>query len=187
MGPSNVPFEELDILIALILIVGLVRGVATGAVRQVVSLLGTVAAIVLSVELMSTVGAAVREIVPVSESFEHAIGFVVVFLVIQILLLLAVRLIEASIRLARLTPVNRLVGGVVGAGKAALLLSVLFLVLGFIEVPAQDDREGSVLYVPVASVFPVTWDYAARHLPRIRNLTDRFGKEVDHVLSTTLP
>jgi len=182
-----VPLEELDILIALVLVVGLVRGVATGAVRQVVSLLGTVAAIVLSLELMSTVGGAVREIVPVPESFEHAAGFIVVFLVIQIVLLFAVRLIEASIRVFRLTPVNRLVGGVVGAGKAALLLSVLFLVLGFFEVPAQGDREESVLYVPVASVFPVTWDYAARHLPRIRNLTDRFGKEVDHVISTNFP
>lgn len=178
---------SLDILIAIVLIAGLVRGVMTGAVRQVVSFLGTVVAIILSLELMGPVGSAAGRMVPVSESFEPALGFVVVFVVIQLGLIFAVRLVEAGIKVLRLSPVNRLVGAAVGSCKAALILSVIFLVLSFFDVPEKENRDESALYAPVASVFPATWDYAARHLPAIRNLSDRFGKDVEQALSTNLP
>lgn len=181
------PAESLDIIIAVALIAGLVRGVMTGAVRQVVSFAGTIAAIVLSLELMNPIGRLIDGIVPMSDAIAPTVGFVVVFLSIQIVLLFAVRLIEAVIKAFRLTPVNRMVGAGVGACKAALILSVAFMVLGLFEVPERENRDASVLYEPVASVFPVTWDYAARHLPMIRNLSDRFGKEVESVLSDRMP
>lgn len=181
------PIESLDILIAIVLIVGLARGVTTGAVRQIVSFLGTVAAIILALELMSPIGRFVGDAVPMADAIEPTVGFVVVFLAIQLGLLFAVRLVEAGIKAFRLTPVNRLVGAGVGTLKAALLLSVVFLVLGFFEMPEQENRQASVLYEPVASVFPATWEYAARHLPMVRNLSDRFGKDVEAVLSDRLP
>lgn len=180
------PLESLDILIAVALIVGVVRGVATGAVRQIVSFFGTVVAIVLAFQIMRPVGGALDSVLPVSESLQPVVGFVVVFLAIQVALIFVVRLIETGIKVFRLSPVNRIVGAVVGACKAALILSVVFLVLGFFDVPEEENRDASVLYAPVATVFPATWAYAARHLPMIRNLSDRFGKEVEEALSERL-
>lgn len=171
--------ESLDIIIVVVLIVGLVRGVATGAVRQVASFVGTIVAIVLGIELMAPVGDALG----VGESLEPVVGFVVVFAVVQLTLIFLVRMVETAINVVKLNPLNRLVGGVVGTGKAALLLSVLFLVLGFFEMPERENRDASTLYEPVASVFPRAWDYLAARLPHVRNLSDRFGKEVEDILS----
>ncbi|MEX0822646.1 MAG: CvpA family protein [Rhodothermales bacterium] len=179
--------EALDILIAIILVVGIVRGVVTGAVRQLISFLGTIVAIVLAMEVMDPVGAAAGNLLPMTESLEPVVGFITVFVAIQVVLLLAVRFIEAGVKALKLSPVNRVIGAAVGACKAALILSVLFLGLEFFDVPEEDNRDASVLYEPVASVFPVTWDYVALHLPMVRNLSDRFGKEVDRVLSDRMP
>ncbi len=179
--------ESLDILIVIALIVGMARGVTTGAVRQVVSFLGTVAAIMLALELMNTAGRLIRQAVPMSESLDPVVGFITVFLIIQFALIFAVRVIEAGIKAFRLSTMNRLAGAAVGACKAALMLSVFFLVSGFFDIPEEENQNASILYGPVATVFPATWDYAARHLPMFRDLTDRFGREVDDVLSNRHP
>lgn len=173
------PLESLDILIVLGLGLGLIRGIATGAVRQIVGFIGLIVAIVLGLELMNTVGSALG----IGGEVQPVIGFIVVFLVIQILLFVGVRLVEAAMAALSLSPVNRLAGGVVGTCKAALMLSVLFLVLGFFDVPESENRERSALYEPVAAVFPNTWDYVARHLPHVRRVSDRFGKEVESALT----
>lgn len=179
--------ESLDILIGIVLIIGLARGLATGAVRQIVSFAGTVVAIVLALELMDPIGSVVDRAIPMADSVEPVVGFIVVFLALQLVLLFLVRLVEAGIKVFRLSMVNRVVGAAVGVCKAALILSVLFLVLGFFDVPEEENRDASMLYEPVASVFPAAWDYAARHLPEVRNLSDRFGKEVEEALSVRLP
>lgn len=179
--------ESLDILIGIALLIGIGRGLVTGAVRQLVSFAGTLVAIVLALELMTPVGEALEAWLPMNDSLEPIVGFIVVFVLIQIAALLVVRLIEAGIKAFKLRPVNRAFGAVVGGLKAALILSVLFLVLGFFDVPEDRNRTASILYTPVASVFPATWNYAARHLPAIRNLSDRFGKEVEATLSDRLP
>lgn len=177
----------LDILIAAGLLIGLARGMSTGAVRQVVGLAGTVLAIVLALELMHPVGNAIGGILGAGAGIVPILGFIVVFAAVQLALYVLAKVIETSLKMLRLSVLNRAAGAVFGLCKATLLLSVLFLVLNFFNVPDSQNREVSVLYGPVAAVFPATWDFTARRFPAVRDLSDRFGEEVRGRFGDVLP
>ncbi len=167
----------LDILIAAGLLLGLIRGFATGAVRQIMGLAGTVLSIVLAVEFMRPVGDAAGGLLGLGPQVALVVGFVLVFGAGQLVLRLLARLIETSLKVLRLGIVNRACGAVLGACKAALLLSVLFLALDFFRAPTQEHRAASTLYGPVAAFFPASWDFVAGMFPSVRELSERFGRE----------
>lgn len=163
--------NALDILILLVLAGGMVRGFSTGIVRQVASVVGFVLAFILSVKLMDPVGALVVDSLGLSARTAPVVGFAVVFLAIQALLFLVIRMVEALVGALKLTAVNRVLGGAVGVFKAALVLSVLFLVLGYLGIPEKQAKVGSAFYQPVAMVLPQAWDYVAAKLPEVKRLS----------------
>ncbi len=181
------PSSILDILIAAGLLTGVARGLSTGAVRQVVGLAGTALAIVLALELMRPVGNAIGGILGAGAGVVPILGFIVVFAAVQLALYVLAKVIETSLKMLRLSMANRATGAIFGLCKAALLLSVLFLVLNFFNIPNPENREASALYRPVAAVFPATWDFVAERFPAVRNLPDRFGEEVRERFDDVLP
>lgn len=176
------PLHSLDILILLALAFGVIRGFMTGAIRQVVTLIGTVLAIILAVELMNPVGSAVGAAVGLSERFYPVAGLLAVFLIVQIAVLFAARALESVVKIVRLTIVNRAAGAIVGLGKAALVVSIIFVALAFFDVPEPDKREASLLYHDVAGVLPIAWDYVSEQIPKVKSMSDRMGREARAVL-----
>lgn len=176
--------QSLDILILLALGIGVVRGFMTGAVRQIVSFFGILIAIILAVQLMNPVGRMIGTALGASDALYPAIGLLAVFLLVQIVLFFVVRAVESAVKTFRLSTVNRMLGGAAGLAKAALILSLFFLGLAHFNIPEEDNRQNSVLYDPVASALPATWDYVAEHLPRIKSLSDRLGEKARTTLET---
>lgn len=168
----------LDWFILLILAGGLIRGFYVGAVRQVASLLGIVVALFLSVQLMHPIGALIVDTFGFSEGMGPIAGFVVVFIGIQLLFLALSRLLEKVLESLSLTLVNRAAGGALGGFKAALLLSVLFLVLSGMDVPNEETRKESVLYSPVASALPKTLEATSPYIPAAERASDAFGNSI---------
>jgi len=132
----------LDWFILAVLTGGVVRGVVVGAVRQVTSLLGLVVAFLMAVQFMHPIGALVVTSLGLSETLGPLAGFVVVFLGVQFVFFGVSRLVEGLLDALSLTVLNRAAGGALGAFKAALLLSVLFLVLG--DSDAQHGGSGEL-------------------------------------------
>jgi membrane protein required for colicin V production len=168
----------LDWFILLILAAGLVRGVMAGAVRQVASLVGLLLAFVAAVHLMRPVGALAAQSLGISDHMTPLVGFVVVFLGVQMVVVALARLLEALLDTLHLSIANRIVGGAIGGVKAIVLLSVVFLVLAHVEVPGPDTRQESRLYGPVASAVPVTWDSVADYVPVVKRVSNQFGTTV---------
>jgi len=168
----------LDWFILVVLAGGLIRGLMVGAVRQVASLIGLVLAFFLSVQLMHPVGALIVSSLGLSETTGPIAGFVVIFVGVQLLFLAVSRLLEQVLDTLSLSLVNRAAGGALGGFKAALLLSVLFLVLGGMEMPSEQVRTRSVLYAPVAETLPKTLDAASPYLPAARRALEAFGETV---------
>ncbi len=166
----------LDWFILVILTGGLIRGFVVGAVRQVASIAGLIVAFFLSVQLMHPIGALIVSSLGLSEAVGPIAGFVVIFVGVQLLFLAVSRLLEQVIDTLSLSLVNRAAGGALGGFKAALLLSVLFLVLGGMEVPSREAREQSVLYAPVAVALPKTLDAASPYLPAAEKASETFGE-----------
>ena len=168
----------LDWFILVILAGGLIRGFMVGAVRQVASLLGLVLAFFLSVQLMHPVGALIVSSLGLSEAVAPIAGFIVIFVGVQLLFLALSRLLERVLETLSLSLVNRAAGGALGGFKAALLLSVLFLVLAGMEMPSKQVRQRSVLYSPVAKALPETLDAASPYLPAAQRASETFGQTV---------
>ena len=168
----------LDWFILAILLGGLIRGYLVGAVRQVAGLLGLVAALLFSVEFMGSVGALIVASLGLAESVAPLAGFTVLFLGVYLLFLALARLLEQLFETLSLSPLNRAAGGAVGGIKAALLLSLLFLVLGGLELPEQETRNDSALYRPVAQLLPRTIEATEAWFPAAKRAADQLGRQV---------
>jgi membrane protein required for colicin V production len=168
----------LDWFILAILLGGLIRGYLVGAVRQVAGLLGLVAALLFSVEFMGSVGALIVASLGLAESVAPLAGFTVLFLGVYLLFLALARLLEQLFDTLSLSFLNRAAGGAVGGIKAALLLSLLFLVLGGLELPEQETRNDSALYRPVARLLPQTIEATETWFPAAKQAADQLGRQV---------
>ena len=164
----------LDLLILAGLAVGAVRGFGTGALRQVAGLVGVLLAFLVALQLMEPAGEMVVSSLGVSERVGPLLGFLVVFLLVQALAYAVVRAARGLLKTLGLSFVDRIAGGALGALKAALLLSVLFLVLGTFEIPEQTVRRQSDLYGPVASVLPAAWSLVSDNWQEVESLAEKF-------------
>ena len=173
----------LDLLVLAVLAFGLVRGLGTGAIQQAASILGVLIAFVLSLELMHEAGALIVESFAVSEEAAPLLGFVLVFIAVQVGVFVLVRIVKGLVGALKLTAVDRLLGGAVGAFKAALLLSVVFLVLDRFGFPDADARDASAFYAPIADVLPAAWAYVSETFPQVEALSEAFGDRVESELS----
>ena len=175
--------NTLDFIILIVLAGGLVVGLRAGLIKQVLSFAGLIVAFVLSFQLMKPVGAMAAGSLGISNDIAPLVGFVLVFLAVQVAVFAVIRSLQALVGALKLSGVNRLLGGAVGAFKASLALSVLFLVLGNFEVPSEETREESAFYEPVATMVPATWDYLAEAVPQLEQVSERFGNEVKEQIS----
>lgn len=175
----------LDWFILIVLAGGLIRGFMVGAVRQVASIAGLVVSFFLSVQLMHAVGGLIVVSLGLSEAVGPIAGFVVIFVGVQLLFLALSRLLERVLETLSLSLVNRAAGGALGGFKAALLLSVLFLVLSGMEMPSSQVRKQSMLYAPVATALPKTLDAASPYLPAAKRASETFGRTVRPQLRPT--
>ena len=172
----------LDLLVLAVLAFGLVRGLGTGAIQQVASILGLLVAFVLSVELMDEAGALIMESFAVSPDIAPLLGFALVFIAVQVVVFALVRVVKGLVGALKLTAVDRFLGGAVGAFKAALLLSVVFLVLDRFGFPDEDARAASAFYAPIADVLPAAWAYVSETFPHVQALSEAFGDRVESEL-----
>jgi len=168
----------LDWFILVILLAGLIRGYLVGAVRQVASLLGLVVALLFSVEFMGAMGTLIVESLGLASSVAPLAGFTVLFLGVYLLFLVLARLLEQLFDTLSLSVLNRAAGGAVGGVKAALLLSLLFLVLAGLELPEKETRNDSALYRPVAQLLPETIEATEDWFPAAKRAADQLGRQV---------
>lgn len=164
----------LDGILIVLVGAGVTQGYASGLVRQVASLVGILAGVIFGLALMTDVGLIVAQSLGLSPRVAPVAGFLLVFLSVQVALFALARLAETVIGTFKLTIVNRLAGGVLGAFKAALLASTLLMPLSFVNLPPASTRSDSVLYGPVSGLMPETWNRVAEHLPRIQNVRQQF-------------
>jgi len=174
----------IDILILVVIAGGLGRGFMVGAVRQVTGLIGVVLAFALAVQLMRPAGEMVVQSTGLAPSLVPVLGFISVFAGVQMVFFLLGQVVEHLIDALSLSPVNRLLGSVVGGFKSALLLSVAFLLFSHVNLPAQQTRNQSMLYEPVALVLPRTWSFAESHVPSLKSLSEEFGNRVQSQISS---
>jgi membrane protein required for colicin V production len=171
----------LDVIIILILAGGVASGFKNGFVGELASLAGLILGIWGAIKF-SWWTADLLEGFGLKFSLMPVISFIVTFLIITIIMQLIGGIISKLLEAIALNWVNRIAGIFAGVFKAAIFVSVIFLVLDAVSerhpiIPAS-VRSKSILYEPVSEMVPTLLPFLKlEELGKIRKKDDSPVKE----------
>ncbi|TXD50091.1 CvpA family protein [Polaribacter sp. IC073] len=147
-----------DIIIAALLIFGAVRGVMKGLFIEVASLVALIGGVYGAIHFSYFIGDFLKESVSWSEEYISLAAFAGTFIVIIIIISLLGKMLTKLADFAALGIINKLLGGVFGALKIGLILSIVFIFFGKMNdtIPFinKETLEESILYKPVKKIAP---------------------------------
>lgn len=123
--------STLDLIAIALLAILAVRGAFRGGIAEIIETAGTIGAAILTYQLYPTIAGVFR--LPTSGSLVELLGgFLIVFLGISILLALVGYWLKHLLRAIRLGTFDRLIGGVLGFVKGAVVVIVIAWCLNWI-------------------------------------------------------
>ncbi|APY08273.1 colicin V production protein [Winogradskyella sp. J14-2] len=149
----------IDIVLAALLLFGFIRGLFKGLFVEIASLVALVLGVYGAIHFSYFAADLMESKVDWNEKTINIVAFAITFVIIVLAISLAGKALTKLADFAALGLLNKLLGGVFGALKIGLILSVLLIVfnklnntLPFME---KEDLEKSVLYTPVKSLAPM--------------------------------
>jgi membrane protein required for colicin V production len=149
----------IDIVLGALLLFGLIRGAMKGLFVEVASLVALVLGVYGAIHFSGFAAEFLESKVDWTQKTINIIAFAITFVIIVLAISLAGKALTKLADFAALGIINTLAGGVFGALKIGLILSILLIVfnklnntLPFME---QEDLEESILYKPVKSLAPM--------------------------------
>tara|TARA_R100001369_G_scaffold72224_1_gene100196 strand:- start:48 stop:572 length:525 start_codon:yes stop_codon:yes gene_type:complete len=149
----------IDIVLGALLLFGLIRGGMKGLFVEIASLVALVLGVYGAIHFSGFAAQFLESKVDWNEKTTNIVAFATTFVIIVLVISLAGKALTKLADFAALGILNKLLGGVFGALKIGLILSVLLIVfnkmnntLPFME---KKDLEESMLYEPVKSIAPM--------------------------------
>ncbi|MEO1031329.1 MAG: CvpA family protein [Bacteroidota bacterium] len=149
----------IDIILAALILFGFIRGLFKGLFVEIASLLALVLGVYGAIHFSYFAADVLESRVDWNEKTINIVAFAITFVIIVLAISLAGKALTKLADFAALGMLNKLLGGVFGALKIGLILSVLLIVfsklnktLPFME---KEDLDKSALYEPVKSLAPM--------------------------------
>ncbi|MDY2586058.1 CvpA family protein [Winogradskyella aquimaris] len=149
----------IDIVLAALLLFGFIRGLFKGLFVEMASLVALVLGVYGAIHFSYFAADFLESKVDWNEKTINIVAFAITFVIIVLVISLAGKALTKLADFAALGLLNKLLGGLFGALKIGLILSILLIVfnklnntLPFME---KQDLEKSVLYEPVKSLAPI--------------------------------
>lgn len=148
-----------DIITAAILLFGFVRGLMKGLFVEVASLVAIVVGVYGAIHFSSFVSNWLKNSVSWDKNVVNLVAFCITFVIIILAIALLGKALTKIADFASLGILNKLLGGIFGALKFGLILSVLFIFFGkmnsTIPFVKQEVLDQSLLYKPVKKIAPL--------------------------------
>jgi membrane protein required for colicin V production len=149
----------IDIVLGALVLFGLVRGFMKGLFVEVASLVALLAGVYGAIHFSNFATEFLQNKTDWSEKTINITAFAITFVVIVLAIGLAGKALTKLADFAALGILNKLAGGVFGALKIALILSVVLNIFDKLNntIPFLDEetKQDSAFYEPVKSVFPL--------------------------------
>jgi len=149
----------IDIVLGALLLFGLIRGAMKGLFVEIASLVALVLGVYGAIHFSSFAAGFLEPNVNWNEKTINIVAFAITFVIIVLAISLAGKALTKLADFAAFGIINKLAGGLFGALKIGLILSVLLIIfnklnntLPFME---KEDLEESILYKPVKSLAPM--------------------------------
>ncbi|MBU2940959.1 CvpA family protein [Lacinutrix sp. C3R15] len=165
----------LDIILGALLLFGLVRGFMKGLFVEVASLVALVAGVYGAIHFSGFAAEFLDSRVGWEEKYVNILAFAITFVVIILVISLAGKALTKLADFAALGIINKLLGGVFGALKIGLILSVILVVFSrmnnAIPFVGEEDLKDSILYNPVKSLSPMIFPSIIKAEEQEENVT----------------
>lgn len=149
----------IDIVLGALILFGLVRGFMKGFFVEVSSLIALVAGIYGAIHFSNFAAEFLQTKTEWNEKTINIVAFAVTFIIIVLAIALAGKALTKLADFAALGIINKLLGGVFGALKIALILSVVLNIFdklnSTITFVDEENIEETILYKPVKEIFPM--------------------------------
>ncbi|WP_323789116.1 CvpA family protein [Psychroserpens sp.] len=149
----------IDIILGSLLLFGLIRGFMKGLFVEVASLVALIAGVYGAIHFSNFAAGFLDSKLDWDEKYINIVAFAVTFVIIVLVIALAGKALTKLANFAALGILNKLLGGVFGALKIGLILSVLLIVFDTMNntIPFADEKdlEDSILYEPVRNLAPL--------------------------------
>ena len=151
--------NTIDIVLALILLYGVVRGFFRGILAEIASLVGIVLGIYGAIKFSHILSDLLENYVDWDMQYVNLLSFAITFFIIVFLVSLAGKILTKIATFAALGIVNRILGAGFGLLKVAFLISVVIMFFKStneeIHLIQEETLEESKLYEPVERIAPI--------------------------------
>lgn len=149
----------IDIVLGALILFGLVRGFMKGFFVEVSSLIALVTGVYGAIHFSNFAAEFLQTKTEWNEKTINIVAFAVTFIIIVLAIALAGKALTKLADFAALGIINKLLGGVFGALKIALILSVVLNIFdklnSTITFVDEENIEETILYKPVKEIFPM--------------------------------
>jgi len=149
----------IDIVLGALILFGLVRGFMKGLFVEVASLIALIAGVYGAIHFSNFAAEFLQTKTEWNEKTINITAFAITFIIIVLAIGLAGKALTKLANFAALGIINKLAGGVFGALKFALILSVVLNIFdtfnNTVSVLDNDTKQDSALYKPIKSLVPL--------------------------------
>jgi membrane protein required for colicin V production len=159
LSKVTITMAIIDIIIGALLLFGLIRGFSKGLFVEVASLVALVAGVYGAIHFSNFAAEFLENKFDLEQKYMNSIAFATTFVIIVIAIALAGKALTKLANFAALGLLNKLLGGLFGALKIGLILSIILIVFDTMNKAVvfadKDDLENTVLYKPIKSLAPL--------------------------------
>ena len=145
--------QTIDIIIAVLLVIGLIGGLRDGLVKQVAGLAGLIGGLLLGRAFYMPLGEWMASVLSISDEAARITAFILILVIVPLLFSLVGWLVSKLLKAICLGWINRLLGGLVGVLKFALLAGVLITGLELFDkhdaIVPEAKKKASIFYYPI--------------------------------------
>ncbi len=140
----------LDLIIALVLVLGAIRGFQKGFFHEVATLAALLAGVFLAIMAASIAGKILDHLFSWNTQMVQIVTFLIIFLVVAGLIRIMGRMLTELFRALMLGFINKLAGVLAALVKWGLILAIVFMLIDYfdpaIALISEERRSGSMLY-----------------------------------------
>lgn len=160
----------IDIVILALVGVGVIQGMMNGLVKQVASIVGLIAGLLVARALFATVAEKLAPALGTSTTIAQILSFVLIWVAVPLGFAFVASLLTKALDMVNLGWLNRWLGSGMGALKYLLLIGLAIHVLEYIDpkddMMSETKKKESVLYYPIK-------EFSDIFFPAFKNVTEQ--------------
>ena len=175
----------LDIVIAIPLLYGLIKGFTNGLIKEITGLLGLIIGVYVALNLSSYLHPKFEEVLGGYEQFIPIISFATLFIVSVLMIKILGYIIDKLTKALALGFVSRILGAIFGFLKVVVIFSFLLAIVSDYDLIDKNTQDESVLLKPIQEVSELITPEINKHKTTILDKVEKSADEVKNKLNNS--